>query len=715
MSELRLLGFKAEISVDKLYLYDISGIQVLEVRSLLNRKEIPNTVCTIGNKLYAITSVECKNLEDRLTDILTLDQERSDDAVYQYERLKFFILPRLASSAIRLNLRREKWNTSSSKVFNPEEREDLFPGVVQRYRAYTVAVHYYGKADSYFVSIDPCFKLETSIALDRLRDDERALIHLVKIRGGHFSFELLSIENVSKESKDFAYKTFKALKELDPRLIEEGGEGVARVYPRSLQLKRFLSDRNLLVKEFKESYAYLPLSSLCPVPSLENLRVLGVDLSEHPMWKAPAERYKEAVDLAKNIEEVEINEFKIKIIDTEPISVFYEKILKPTAMSRDAQPIGLDDIVSHDAWKSHKIAPIREGKTLRVALINGHPNVNGKVIDTLKYELKNILKNITNKFAEVFMAQSIDEAIKNGCNALIYIGSGSSSTYPKIEHSVAIRGVIPQYIDGDKLSELDEVKKIRHAKYRAFPIAKSIAFRAGWRYLRLDPPPALEKAVVAGVDRTYVHIGKGVSLGVVPIFMTPDGLEIEHLNPILGENEESIFMEAASILKEKLRQRKAETLVLLINRATISEELMEILGNEYDEVVCVSATKTHNYSRLLKRERDGKYVNPLVGEYCILDENSNGGAYLVSASSLGKTWDRTVKPLLVHIKMKGLAAKTRDVLKYVFDMNVLNIEGVYFPASLPWPLHRADRLCKKIYIITSSIRQIPAGSELEYL
>jgi hypothetical protein len=710
-----LLGFEAEISVDKLYVYDISGIQVLEVRSLLNRKEIPNTVCTIGKRLYAITSAECKNLRDRLTNISSLGQEHSADDFHQYERLKLFILPRLASSAIRLNLRREKWNTSGSKVFNPEEREDLLQGVAQRYRAYTVAVHYYRRADRYFVSIDPCFKLETSMALDRLRNDERALIHLVKIRGGHFAFELLGIENGSKETKKIAYETFKALKEIEPRLIEEGGGGVARVYPRSLQLKSFLSDRNLLVKESMESYVYLPLSSLCPVPSLENLKVLGVDLSEHPMWKTPTERYKEAIELAKAIEEVEINGLKIKVIDTEPISVGYEKILKPTAKSRNDQLVELGDIVSRDAWKSCKIAPIREGKPLRVALVNGHPNVDDKVINALKDELKDILKIITNKLAEVLIVQKIDEAIENSCNALIYVGPGDSPSYPRIEYNVANRGVIPQYIDGDKLIGLDERKKVQHARYRAFPIAKSIAFRAGWRYLRLDPPPALESAIVAGVDRTYVYVGKGVSLGVVPVFMSPDGLEIEHLNPILGENEESIFMDAARVLKDKLRQRKAETLVLLINRATIPEELMEILGNEYDEIVCVSATKTHNYSRLLKREHDGKYVNPFVGEYCVLDENSNSGAYLVSASSLGKSWDRTVKPVLVHVNAKGLTVKPRDVLKYIFDMYLLNIEGVYFPASLPWPLHRADRLCKKLYMIASSIRQVPSGSELEYL
>jgi len=131
---------------------------------------------------------------------------------------------------------------------------------------------------------------------------------------------------------------------------------------------------------------------------------------------------------------------------------------------------------------------------------------------------------------------------------------------------------------------------------------------------------------------------------------------------------------------------------------------------EEKEIVCVYLLYYGD-----ARGKSDRYVNPPTGAYCVLREERYHGVYLVAASDLKGKDDRTIRPVLVNIEVKGLRVAARDVLKYLFDMNVLNIESPYFPASLPWPLHQADRLCKKIYSISTYVHQIPSGSVLKLL
>jgi hypothetical protein len=711
MSELYLLGFKAEISAlsNELYVYDIAGRTVLEVRSLLNRRGIPNVVRRVEGKLCVVTPSECKDLGEPMR------VEREVDS---------HTLASLANSAIRLKLRREGWVTSYSKIFNPETYEDLLgEGDVRRYSAYGVAVHYYDSLKCYVVSVDPAFKLETSVTLNRLSDDVLESVHTVKILGERYSFELLGIEDGSEEAVELAQKTVKTLRSVLKLQISGAEEKVAKVYPWSKQLREFLSEYNLLLKETREggawSYAYLPTDVLCPVPSFENLRALGVDLSKKPMWKTPNKRYEEAKEFAKNIEVAEIGGLEVKLLDAEPTLVNAQEGLTPLAQTQGRQTVRLDDVVDRGAWGS-KIAPIRRGSGIRGALINGHPEVDEKTVEKLRWHLEKVLKGITKGQASIKIVRGIDQIDKierpnfNVVIAVIYIGRSDPRSYAEFEYRVASRGHIPQYVDGDKLCERMRGKREFRIENYAFPIAKGLAFRAGWRYLSLTPPPELAGALVAGVDRTYVRVGNGMGLGVVPVLTSADGLDVSYLDPIVGGGEEEIAVEAARKLREQLDKSNADALVLLVNRATVPRELEEVLEREFDRYVCVCVTKDHSHPRLLKKEFD-VYVNPAVGDYCVVSEKDSTGIYLVSASDLRKSQDRTVEPLLVRCIIRGLGVRPRDVLRYVLSMNTLNIEGAYFPASLPWPLHRADKLCKKLYGITLYTRQIPTGKVLELL
>ncbi len=673
------------------------------MRSLLNRKGIPNIVQREGGRLVVKTPSAVESLGEPINIQNSIDS---------------YTLAQLANSAIRIKLRQEGWKTSPIKVFNAEIYNKLLEDdSIRQYNAYKLSMHYFENLGCYILSVDPTSKYETFITLSNLSEDVLASIKRVKLCGEYYSFELIGIEENSHEAKQLARKTLESLRSKLRVPISAAEEIVAKVYPLSKQLRDFLMHYNLLLKEPQAGinvyYTYISTDALCPLPSVENLKKLGVDLSEHRMWKSPNQRYQEAIDFAKNIEVIETEGLKLELVTTEPVRVETQDVLRPQAQTSNNTTIKLDDVVDRSAW-GYIITPIRNGSNLRVALINDNGKIKENIVTLLGQHVAEWLKMITNTSASTEMVDGIEEAKDDNFNALIYIGHGDEQTYAKIEYKVATLGLIPQFIDGDRLYERLTSKKPFRVENYAFPIAKSLAFRAGWRYLSLTPPPGLEDAVIAGIDRTYAHVGNGIGVGIVPVLMSPDGLDIGYLDPILGGGEEEIMVNATSRLREQLNRFNSDTLVLLVNRTHIPKEIEEILEKNFHSYVTASVTKTHSYSRLL-RKQEGMYVNPWVGDYIVIKEDDTTGSYLVSTSDLRKSWDRTITPLLIHIKIQGLKVKPRTVLKYLLDMQTLNIEGAYFPASVPWPLYRADKLCKKLYNITLYTRQLPSGKMLEIL
>jgi hypothetical protein len=673
------------------------------VRSLLNRKGIPNIVQREGGRLVVKTPSAVESLGEPINIQNSIDS---------------YTLAQLANSAIRIKLRQEGWKTSPIKVFNAEIYNKLLEDdSIRQYNAYKLSMHYFENLGCYILSVDPTSKYETFITLSNLSEDVLASIKRVKLCGEYYSFELIGIEKNSQEAKQLTRKTLESLRSKLRVPISAAEEIVAKVYPLSKQLRDFLMHYNLLLKETQAGinvyYTYISTDALCPLPSVENLKKLGVDLSEHRMWKSPNQRYQEAIDFAKNIEVIETEGLKLELVTTEPIRVETQDVLRPQAQTSNNTTIKLDDVVDRSAW-GYIITPIRNGSNLRVALINDNGKIKENIVTLLGQHVAEWLKMITNTSASTEMVDGIEEAKDDNFNALIYIGHGDEQTYAKIEYKVATLGLIPQFIDGDRLYERLTSKKPFRVENYAFPIAKSLAFRAGWRYLSLTPPPGLEDAVIAGIDRTYAYVGNGIGVGIVPVLMSPDGLDIGYLDPILGGGEEEIMVNATSCLREQLNRFNSDTLVLLVNRTHIPKEIEEILEKNFQSYVIASVTKTHSYSRLL-RKQDGMYVNPWVGDYFVIKEDDTKGSYLVSTSDLRKSSDRTITPLLIHLKIRGLKVKPRTVLKYLLDMQTLNIEGAYFPASVPWPLFRADKLCKKLYNITLYTRQLPSGKILEVL
>lgn len=673
------------------------------MRSLLNRKGIPNIVQREGGRLVVKTPSAVESLGEPINIQNSIDS---------------YTLAQLANSAIRIKLRQEGWKTSPIKVFNAEIYNKLLEDdSIRQYNAYKLSMHYFENLGCYILSVDPTSKYETFITLSNLSEDVLASIKRVKLCGEYYSFELIGIEKNSQEAKQLTRKTLESLRSKLRVPISAAEEIVAKVYPLSKQLRDFLMHYNLLLKETQAGinvyYTYISTDALCPLPSVENLKKLGVDLSEHRMWKSPNQRYQEAIDFAKNIEVIETEGLKLELVTTEPIRVETQDVLRPQAQTSNNTTIKLDDVVDRSAW-GYIITPIRNGSNLRVALINDNGKIKENIVTLLGQHVAEWLKMITNTSASTEMVDGIEEAKDDNFNALIYIGHGDEQTYAKIEYKVATLGLIPQFIDGDRLYERLTSKKPFRVENYAFPIAKSLAFRAGWRYLSLTPPPGLEDAVIAGIDRTYAYVGNGIGVGIVPVLMSPDGLDIGYLDPILGGGEEEIMVNATSCLREQLNRFNSDTLVLLVNRTHIPKEIEEILEKNFQSYVIASVTKTHSYSRLL-RKQDGMYVNPWVGDYFVIKEDDTKGSYLVSTSDLRKSSDRTITPLLIHLKIRGLKVKPRTVLKYLLDMQTLNIEGAYFPASVPWPLFRADKLCKKLYNITLYTRQLPSGKILEVL
>ncbi|MEM4847166.1 MAG: hypothetical protein QW794_05355 [Thermosphaera sp.] len=758
MRELYILAFPIRLNVEELFIVNPMGRPILEVRHLLNSKEIPNTVLRDGIVAATNNPSIFKELRLEFTPLANLRKGREltldlfvEEITLQSRILNRlpFIKARLASSALGIYLKKKGLHRAYAKFFNPYSGESLN----DRYRisahdAFVAEVHYLpGSKTGYVLALDPCVKLEAYTPLSELNLSEIKNIDRVKVRGlSPSKFKLLEvIDKPNEDQREIAVKTLEALKRLHPNLPTRlMSDRIAKVTPCSYQLLEYFKEANLMRTEpdSHQPFVYLPSSVLYPVASFDELKALKVDVDKKKLkfWIGPSERYEKAINYVREILLRDKNQGGIRIggisifIQEEIISVNRRDKTSCTVLVKSKndsyQNVKLSDIPNKRLW-TEEISPIKIGLLPKVAIACS--NVEAfETISLLEKYLKSYLSSITKVNAEVELLSngrssrpifdSVEDVInlakRNSFNVIVLVGKGDEEEYARFEYelsSINDKTIVPQYIDGQKIAaiKVDSSAKRSHAIARyidnvAYTIVKCILPKLDWRYVKLEAPEVLNNAVIVGVDKTYVNIKKGVSLAVAAVLQSADGLRMNHLPPLLVENERDAVLQVAKKVKGESYDGP---IIFCINRSYIPmdvyTELQNLLG---EQLIVVSASKTHSMSRLL--EKEGKtFVNPMLGSYAVLEEDKSHGRYLVASTFLeGK--DRTIKPTLVEIMIAGVNIDARKVLNYISSTQALCIETPYNVASLPWPLHRAHNLSEKISKITRITRNIPQNLDV---
>lgn len=761
MTDLYILGYPVQLEVGDLFVVYPEGRTILEIRHYLNSKEVPNAV--VGDSIIAAARDPSvlENLHLRFThlSILKKGKDVSLDLFVKDSTTESMLLDqlplvyaKLASSAIGIYLRKRGLLRAGAKFYFPEQGEVLDDvHHVVAHRAFQVRVHKLACSDtSYVLAIDPCYKLEAYVSLSELDLTDLEKIYRVKVRDlSPCMFELVKvIDKPDAKQYDIAVEALKALRRFNPRLSSSlESDQIAKVVPYSYQLREYLKGFNLLRSDSVEHlpFTYLPCSVLYPIASFDQFKILKTDVDSKKLrfWMRPSERYREVVNF---IDEILLNETKERNITVGNVKItIKEDILSIknhykascTALVREArsgqyQTISLRKITERKLWMED-IIPIQKGLQPRVALAC----TNAEAIKVLKLfeeyfrvHLSTLsrgnagVKLLSSGESSHLLFKSIEDIInaihKHEFNVVVLVGRGDDEEYAWFEYEISSinnKKIIPQYINGKKIAAVIEegensAKGYDHIEnyiYNVtFTISKQILSKLNWRFVKLPVPAALENAIVVGVDRTYVNIGKGVGLAVAAVLQSTDGLTISHLPPMHVEDEGDAILQVAEMVKKTERHRPV---IFCMNRSfvptTIFTELQQLFG---EQLIAVSASKTHSMSRLLQKQ-ENIFVNPGLGCCAVLEEDKMHGRYLVASTFIYRG-DRTIKPTLVEIRNAGININIREVLSYILSTQALCIETPYYVASMPWPLHRADRLCKKISEITRVVRAIPLNLEL---
>ncbi|MEM1690410.1 MAG: hypothetical protein QXF05_02485 [Thermofilaceae archaeon] len=762
MRDLYILAFPVRLDVEELYIIDPSGRSILEVRHDLNKKGIPNTVVRDG--IVAATDNPSILEELRLNfkpllrkDLrkekeITLDQFLVETGTQIEIQESPVVKARLASSALGIYFRKKGFQKAHIKFFDPNDAEQLNGQYkIYAHNAFIAQVHYLpGTKTSYALALDPCVKLEIRLPLSELSLSEINNIDNVKVRGLSPSmFKLLEvIDEPSADQREIAAKTLEALRRFNPNLsVQYAGDRIAKVVPYSYQLLEYFKKANLMKFEpdSRQAFVYLYCTTLYPVASLDTLKALKVDIDSKKLrfWMRPSERYEKAVNYYvrkillgnENGKTVKIGSIRISIREeivniNNQHNISYRVLAKKVRKDSD-QHVRLTDIPRKDLW-IEKVLPIEIGLSPKVAVACTNTEAI-EALELLKKNLEHFLSCITKGKVEVTplskgrSSQPIFDSVKDvinlakrsGFNAIVLVGRGDEEEYAWFEYelsSIDDRIIVPQYIDGRKIVTKSKegdaggsYSTEEHIYNASYTVAKSILPKLGWRYIKLCVPEALNEAVIVGIDKTHVTVGKGTGLAIAAVLQSADGLRMDHLPPLLVENEKDAVLQVAKMVKGK-KENYNGPVIFCVNRCYVQTDIYTELRNLFGEqLIVVSASKTHSMSRLLEKERN-TFVNPGLGSCAVLEEDERHGRYLVASTFINR--DRTIRPVLVEILNAGVNINVREVLGYIFSTQALCIETPYYVASMPWPLHRADSLCKKISKITKHVRALPSNPEV---
>jgi hypothetical protein len=216
-----------------------------------------------------------------------------------------------------------------------------------------------------------------------------------------------------------------------------------------------------------------------------------------------------------------------------------------------------------------------------------------------------------------------------------------------------------------------------------------------------------------------------VAVAILIVDLTRDSFNVKSLTELSDEGEDAVIAETMKRVVSGFTPDGAP-LLIYVNRARpeamISYHLDEDTVRElFEKAVMVGATKTHNYSRILKVSGKGKpeLVNPEIGIYYPIHEGEEAevvgekvrlAKYLAVTTTVSEeSRDLTIKPVLFTIiaggKYKGIKYLEKYILDYSLTLSMLNNTSVW-THSLPWPIHEVDRKLKTAHRVAPDEKDV---------
>ncbi|MEM0047966.1 MAG: hypothetical protein QW464_03735 [Ignisphaera sp.] len=723
-----VLAFPITISKapSTIYEYLVPEEYIGFARSLLYQENIPHAVerrdGVTGLIVYAAD--ESDKLENRVGGAKKKQVKQA--------KLSPDIINRLISSAIRIAFINNGWVSSSSKLYNPDksEAQQLAKELALRYTAVRIAVDDLGN-ETKALFIDPTSKIEFIYSLRYIHEkypQQAEKIDFVKIMGTTVSFYTVKSEvpETNIEYGDVIEKAIETINmfrgtEIDTSLSRKT-DNIVYVTPKSVKLSTTLQNRIPGLPTIGKNRVAIPLPMeiLTPVGSLDNIALF----EKVPiLTKPPHERFKQALEILTNTILESVNNVKGM-----QVSINTQNIIEVPPSS-----VHLTQIKSK-YWKWY---PKFEGNSKRVLLVVTSPG-NSKRYDRRCSIATDIIKSLAvscrllsspRLVQEIMFLDNLEDILKaykdydEKFAILLYDKSLDKEEIDDIigrfEYKAASQGFYPHELGIE--TDIDEDDFKRRIPFKIQSIIKDFATRIGAIPNDLNPPSGLEDAYVVGIDATTVSVGRNqIYLGVVVVTVKADNIKDYSVEfKYIDESD----IEVLTTIVEDIASRYKKALIM-VNKSSIERFLEELEKEKLQNHVIVGISKTHSYSRILasasiKGGAEIRYVNPpRSGVFVELSptwlKDIRISRYLgVTTNSIKGEYEKgTIRPVIVNIAGN---ADHKRVLDYIQDLtHYASISTVWLP-SIPWPLHKADKLCKKLNRIIKVSNKIPDSSILRRL
>ncbi len=638
---------------------------------------------------------------------------------------------------------------SGQKLYDISKIVQSHDNILNVFQAYVVSHDVI--SNSSYVFVDAARKLEFAATLRDLETKGKlgtsSKIQWVKIRDSTVSFYIEPDIDFKKfgRSSDKVVNTLKYIVKsryipLDIDKIDSSD--VVALTPKSAGLRLELHRKGYTVTIGDKEVVFLPKNVLVPVASMDNVSTL---LQEYITLKfGPTTRHKEVYDLVRKLSsDIEIGNVSIAL-DPHPLEIKTGKV-PPNELYIDLKDSGNQDTekVTFD-WSPYELLKKIVDKLLIYVLYSKGDKDSYRAADLIRRELHKNLdvmpQMLEIDFGDVYVRDSrkierqleyITETAKGVNCAVLVIGPGSIDAREdrdlrnKVEKVFRFRGLFCWYISITSIipKRREEERKFRNVLSRKLLVVmKELAIRLQLFSHKLQPLQlskidggtdvfdaiAAADATVIGMERSQLRIGAVLIL----MNLSRGSYTIETDTYEINESGEDPTL--AKTIKKALEQLQDTKLIIYVNRARPEallnylqeDEVRELLNN----AVIVGATKTHTYSRILKKVNDVSFSNPELTTYYQLytrdlKELRNARAkisrYLaITTTAQFEVGERlTVKPTLLSIILNKDIWRSENidkVLKYTLTLCTLNNTTTWVH-SLPWPLHRVDRILKNAH------------------
>jgi hypothetical protein len=654
---------------------------------------------------------------------------------------------------------------AGSKLYNPGKPvtpPNLDVQGLELYKAVVTGLDVLSKNSYLFV--DAARKIEFTKSMQELESlNPRVMKGLdwLKVIGSPTSF-LVSNEvklsdlpkEVSEETALIAEKVLKYLYEtgrIDKNVadVEVSRDNLYEygLLPRSTRLKKELLEEGLLLTIGGKSVRalFLPKNVLTPVASYDNLRRISPDAPAkifEELHLPPRERHNEITDFLKEVSQTKIPIEGLHLtINLEPLACVNVTTFKHIYVEGWEESSGFSFFTRWDPY-----AKLRQYSG-RIKLYLLEMGGDGSSVASVKEQLERKLQSRVNysRFEdENEFFENLENVVKEileaaePYKAVIVFGPPDVDEWEdkrlrnRVEYEFISRGIFCRYLsrivrDGVKLSDM--------LSYKMNTVLKALAITLGilshkLKKLEISVRDGYKHVVsnIVGIDATTVGMEKGklrVAVAILIVDLAENSFNVKSLTELSDEGEDAVIAETMKRVVSGFTPDGAP-LLIYVNRARpeamISYHLDEDTVRElFEKAVIVGATKTHNYSRILKVSGKGKprLVNPEVGVYYPLHEGEEAevvgekvrlAKYLAVTTTVpGESRDLTIKPVLFTIiaggKYKGIKYLEKYILDYSLTLSMLNNTSVW-THSLPWPIHEVDRKLKTAHRVAPDEKDV---------